>query len=243
MATMASFSAVLRDKLSQIVFKALTLDEAHDLSPHFRRLRFNAPWLRTAACAPGDKLQIMINEAGPRTYTPFDHDAASGSLDLVAYVHADTATGSWVRAARPGVACRVFGPRGSLSLASLQGPVVFFGDETSFGTATSLQRARGAADGVSYVFEVSEPTESSDVLAQLGLQAPALIARQPAHGHLDALERAVRDAVAKQPNARLVLTGHAQSIQALRKRLKAQPLQASGQSVKAYWADGKRGLD
>ena len=243
MATMASFSAVIRDKLSQIVFKALTLDEARDLSPHFRRLRFSAPWLRTAACAPGDKLQIMINEAGPRTYTPFDHDATSGSLDLVAYVHADTATGSWVRAARPGSSCRVFGPRGSLSLSSVHGPVVFFGDETSFGTATSLQRARGAADGVSYVFEVSEPTEATEVLGQLGLQAPALIARKPAHGHLDALEDAVRSAVEKRPNARLVLTGHAQSIQGLRKRLKAKPLQASGQSVKAYWADGKRGLD
>ncbi|HET8937878.1 MAG TPA: siderophore-interacting protein [Polyangiales bacterium] len=240
---MASFSAVVRDKLSQIVLKALTLDEARDVSPHFRRLRFSAPWLRTAACAPGDKLQIMINEVGPRTYTPFDHDAKSGTLDLVAYVHADTATGSWVRAARPGTSCRVFGPRGSLSLASLQGPIVFFGDETSFGTATSLQRARGAADGVSYVFEVSEPGEATEVLGQLGLRAPAVIARKPQHGHLAALEQAVRAAVQNQPNARLVLTGHAQSIQGLRKRLKVQPLQSSGQSVKAYWADGKRGLD
>lgn len=240
---MASIRAVLRDKFSQLVFKPLTLDETRDLSPHFRRLRFSAPWLRDAGCAPGDKLQIMIAEAGPRTYTPFDHDADSGKLDVIAYMHGDTATASWIRAARPGLSCRVFGPRGSLSLANILGPVVFFGDETSFGTATALQRARGAADGVSFVFEVSEQAEAAQVLGQLGLQAQALITRKPAHAHLAALEEAVRTAASKHANARLVLTGHAQSIQGLRKRLKAQALQTSGQTVKAYWADGKRGLD
>jgi NADPH-dependent ferric siderophore reductase len=240
---MASFSAVIRDKFSKIVFKALTLDEARDVSPHFRRLRFSAPWLRGAGCAPGDKLQIMIPEAGPRTYTPFEHDAVSGTLDLLAYVHADTATAEWVRSARPGLACRVFGPRGSISLASLQGPIVFFGDESSFGTALSLQRTRGAADGVSFVFECSQRDEAAAVITQLDLRATTLIPRQAAHGHLDALEQAVRAACEKHPGARLVLTGHAQTIQGLRKRIKAQPMKASGQTVKPYWADGKRGLD
>ena len=62
---MASFSEVLRDKLSRIVFKQLSIDEVSDVSQHFRRLRLRAPWLRDVACAAGDKLQIMINEAGP----------------------------------------------------------------------------------------------------------------------------------------------------------------------------------
>ena len=240
---MASFGTVLRDKLSQIVFKALVIAEVRDLSPHFRRFRVGAPWLRGAACAPGDKLQIMINEAGPRTYSPFGHDADSGTLELVAYVHGETPTATWVRSARPGGTLRVFGPRGSLSLASVTGPVVFVGDETSFGTALALQRARAAADGVSYVFEATNVEEADGVLRELGLKGAVTVARQPGHGHLGALERAVRDAFEQRPHARLVLTGHAQTIQGLRKRLKEQPVQSSGQSVKAYWADGKRGLD
>lgn len=241
--TMASIRSVLRDKLSQIVFKALTIDEVRDLSPHFRRFRVSAPWLRTAGCAAGDKLQIMINESGPRTYSPFGHDAASGGLEFLAYVHGDTPTASWIRHAQIGGTFRVFGPRASLALSSIAGPVIFVGDETSFGTALSLQRARGAADGVSYVFEATHADEASSVLQQVGLPVGAIVPRQPALGHLAALEQAVRLACEERPHARLVLTGHAQIIQALRKRLRAQPVQSSGQTVKAYWADGKRGLD
>ena len=241
--TMASIGTVLRDKLSQIVFKALVVDEVRDLSPHFRRFRVSAPWLRGAAAAPGDKLQIMINEAGTRTYSPFGHDADGGTLELLAYVHGETPTASWIRRAQVGTAMRVFGPRGSLPLASLNGPVVFVGDETSFGTALALQRARAATDGVSYVFESTYLDEAESVLHQIGLSAAKTVARQPGHGHLGALESAVRTACEQHAGARLVLTGHAQTIQALRKRLKAQPVQSSGQSVKAYWADGKRGLD
>ena len=240
---MASIGTVLREKLSQIVFKALVVDEVRDLSPHFRRMRLSAPWLRTSGCAPGDKLQIMINEAGPRTFSPFGHDRERGTLDLLTYVHGDTQTAAWIRAAAPGNVLRGFGPRSSLALASLSGPVVFVGDETSFGAALSLPRLHAAADGVSCVFEVSDPEEATGVLRELSLPANAIVARQPGLGHLDALEQAVRAEVARHPRARLVLTGHAQVIQGLRKRLKVQPTEARGQTVKAYWADGKRGLD
>ena len=240
---MASIGTVLRDKLSQIVFKALVVDEVRDLSPHFRRFRVSAPWLRGAACAPGDKLQIMINEAGPRTYSPFGHDADGGTLEFLAYVHGETPTASWIRNAQRGSSLRVFGPRGSLAFAGLTGPVVFVGDETSFGSALALQRTRAAADGVSYVFECTNPEEAEGVLRELGLSAHATVARQSGQGHLGALERAVRAACEQHPNARMVLTGHAQTIQGLQKRLKAQPVQSSGRLVKAYWADGKRGLD
>lgn len=241
--SMASISSVLRDKLSQLVFKALVIDEVDELSPHFRRLRVSAPWLRAAACAPGDKLQIMINEVGTRTYSPFAHDAGSGSLQLLAYLHGETATASALRNAQRGGTLRVFGPRGSLALATLHGPVLFVGDETSFGTARALQGTRAAAHGVSYVFECTSPDECEPVLRELGLADAALVSRQPGHGHLSELERAVRAAAEQRPQARLVLTGHAQTIQGLRKRLKSAPVPISGQAVKAYWADGKRGLD
>jgi NADPH-dependent ferric siderophore reductase len=240
---MASISAVLRDKLSQLVFKSLVIDEVRDVSPHFRHFRVSGPWLREASCAAGDKLQIMIIESGPRTYSPYGFDAGSGKLDFLAYVHGATASAAWIRSARPGESFRAFGPRSSLPLASLTGPVVFLGDETSFGAAAALRQARAAADGVRYVFEASQPDEASGVLSELGLREPAVVARKPGHAHLDALEQALRAAFDQQPSSRLVLTGHAQTIQGLRKRIKAQPIAASGQTVKAYWADGKRGLD
>jgi hypothetical protein len=53
----------------------------------------------------------------------------------------------------------------------------------------------------------------------------------------------VRAALGRQPGSHLVLTGHAQMIQSLRASIKASPAPHAGQKVKAYWADGKRGLD
>jgi NADPH-dependent ferric siderophore reductase len=225
------------------MFKELAVDDIRDVAPHFRRLRVSAPWLRTTTVAAGDKLQIMILESGPRTYTPFSHDASAGTIELLAYVHGDTPGAAWVRDLRTGARFRAFGPRGSLALSSLNGPVVLFGDETSFAIAVALQQVRGANDALSFVFECSAPEEAERVLSDLGLSQHSVIARQPARAHLNAVESEIRAALAQHPNAHLVLTGHAQMIQAIRAAFKSQPAAYTDQKVKAYWADGKRGLD
>jgi NADPH-dependent ferric siderophore reductase len=240
---MATLQTRIRDTVGRWLGKELTVDEVRDLGPHFRRLRVRAPWLQTARVAAGDKLQIMILDAGPRTYSPFAHDTSAGTLELLAFVHADTATGAWVRGLQAGTTFHALGPRGSLALADLAGPVVLFGDETSFAVATALQKERGSSAGLSFTFESSAPGEARAVLGELGLSGAELIERQPGRAHLPTIESSIRAALARQPDARLVLTGHAQTIQALRAGLRAQPPAYAGQKVKAYWADGKRGLD
>jgi NADPH-dependent ferric siderophore reductase len=243
---MASIKSFLRDTVGQLVFKELALDAVRDVSPHFRRLRVSGESLRGTACAPGDKLQIMIADAGPRTYTPFAHDAASGSLELLAYVHGDSPAALWSRNVQSGARPRAFGPRASLALAALTGPVVLFGDETSFAVAKSLHDARGGGAGLSCVFECTQQAEAALVLRDLGLASHALVQRQHDRAHLDALDTQLRAALARLgtgQGANLVLTGHAQTIQALRARLKARPAAQATQKVKAYWADGKQGLD
>jgi NADPH-dependent ferric siderophore reductase len=240
---MASFQARVRDTFSRLVFPEMSVESVRDVSPHFRLLRVSGAGLRNAAVSPGDKLQIMILESGPRTYSPFAHDAAAGTVELLMYVHGETAANDWIRKVAPGERFRAFGPRGSLALSSLGGPVVLFGDETSFGVAASLVRARGASDGLSFVFECTSPDEASGVLAELDISGFELVARRADRAHAAAADGAVRAALARHPGSHLVLTGHAQMIQSLRASLKASPASHAGQKVKAYWADGKRGLD
>jgi NADPH-dependent ferric siderophore reductase len=241
---MASITARLRDTIAQLVFKECALDEVQDLSPRFRRFRISGESLRDKACAPGDKLQVvMMPEAFPRTFTPFAHDAGSASLSLLVYMHGDEPAARWARTAERGAKLRAFGPRGSLSLAALDGPVVFFGDETSLGTAVSLRAARGQGNGLSFVFECTDPAEVERVASELQLTASALVARKPGAAHIAALGQQLRAALAATPNAHLVLTGHAQTIQALRANLRATPAPHRSQKVKPYWADGKKGLD
>ena len=77
----------------------------------------------------------------------------------------------------------------------------------------------------------------SIALDALGLEAD-LVARTPGDAHLAELEAKLRARTART----LVLTGKAQTIQALRARLRDRPPFAA-QKTKAYWAPGKRGLD
>lgn len=240
---MASLKAKLREGLAQLVFKELTIDHVRDVSPHFRRLRVSGPSLRAGNCAAGDKLQVMIPEAGPRTYSPFAPDVSSGSLELLAYAHGDTPAGRWAKRQRSGATFRAFGPRGSLPLADLSGPVVMFGDETSFAAARSLLDARGQDADLAFIFECTNEEESQLVLGDLGVGRAALVQRQDTRKHLDAVEEHVRSALIRLAGARLILTGHAQTIQAVRSRFKISPAPHVAQKTKAYWADGKQGLD
>jgi NADPH-dependent ferric siderophore reductase len=240
---MASFQARVRDTFSRLVFPEMSVDSVRDVSPHFRLVRVSGAGLQHASVSPGDKLQIMILEAGPRTYSPFAHDPGAGTVELLMYVHGSTAANDWIRSVSPGVRFRAFGPRGSLALSSLTGPIVFFGDETSFGVAASLVRARVAQDGLSFVFECSQPDEARDVLSELGISRFELVARRSDRSHAAAVDGGIRAALSRQAGSHLVLTGHAQMIQSLRASLKASPAPHAGQKVKAYWADGKRGLD
>jgi len=240
---MASLKSLLRNTLGQLVFKELAVDSVRDVSPHFRRIRVSGESLRAATCAAGDKIQFMVPDVGPRTFTPFAHDAASGSLELLAFVHSETGAGRWARELREGAGLRAFGPRGSLPLSALYGSVVIFGDETAFAAAKALSDVRGPSEGVAFVFECTHGEESELVLRDLGLDNAIVVQRQAGGGHLDEVETHVRTILKRLPGAHLVLIGHAQSIQALRARLKAQRAEHAGQKVKAYWADGKQGLD
>jgi NADPH-dependent ferric siderophore reductase len=240
---MASLKSLVRDKLSQLFFNELTVESVRDVTPHFRQLQVAGDWLRTAQYGAGDKLQIMIAEAGPRTYTPFAHDTAHGRLALLAYVHGTTPGAVWMERVRVGQQFRAFGPRGSLPLGTGQGPVVFVGDETSIGAAAALHQARAARDPLAFVFECTDVVECELVLSDLGIAAFQLVARQPGSAHLAALTAAIRRALGEHANAQLVLTGHAQTIQGVRGLLKQEAVAYGGQKVKAYWADGKKGLD
>ncbi len=207
----------------------------------FRRLTLSGEALRSASYAPGDKVQVMLAD-GVRTYSPFAFDAARGTLDLLVYLHGDASPGArWAARAEVGDEVLLFGPRGSLPLSVLTaaGPVVLFGDETSFGVAHAL--CEHAGDAARLVFEVSSRDEALAALGPLAARAE-LVARSAAGEHIQELCEPLRAALA-EPTSQLVLTGHARSIQRVRAELPAKPGARPTQKVKAYWALGKTGLD
>lgn len=238
---MATFKSLFTDTVGKLVSRECKVTAATSPGPHFRRLELTGDSLRGPVCSAGDKLQLLLPGVGDRTYTPFAHDPERGSLALLVYHHGDEPGARWGHRVAVGDTIRVFGPRASLPLASLAPALVVFGDETSFALARALRDLRGPAGDLQFIFEVTAPDESADVLSALDITPRTLVARAP--DPLPELDRQLRAALARSPAAELVLTGNARSIQALRAALKAEPAVKARQKVKAYWSPGKRGLD
>ena len=239
---MASIGKKIGDSLKKLVFREVQVTGFQELSASFRRLELAGDALKTVRCAPGDKVQLAL-DAGARTYSPFAWDGAAGRMSLLVYLHGDTSSVAWAKGVSEGEHLYLFGPRRSLALASLAGPVVLFGDETSFGVARALLESRPRASELGFVFETSQVGEVRAVLDELQLPSDDLVERTPNDAHLATIEERLRAALARNPGSHVVFTGKAQSIQTLRKALKARPAAHASQTVKAYWSPGKRGLD
>ena len=88
---------------------------------------------------------------------------------------------------------------------------------------------------------LSNRDDCAPALRELGFEGQD-VERKAGDAHLARVHERLRDVLRAKPDATLVMTGRAQSIQALRSRLKGDGERATPK-VKAYWAVGKAGLD
>jgi ferric-chelate reductase (NADPH) len=238
-----SIGARFSEAFSRLLFREATVTRVQELSANFRRIELSGQALRGLACNAGDKVQVLLSRVGSRTYTPFAYNRERGAFELLLYAHGQGPGAEWSRRVALGDRLRLLGPRSSLSLTSLTGPVVLFGDETSFAVARALRDVRGPSSALDFVFEVSHRGESEVVLDELGIGERHLVEKGEAETHLAAVEAELGAALGRSTGAQLILTGKAQSIQALRRALRLRPVAPGRQKTKAYWSVGKRGLD
>ena len=136
------------------------------------------------------------------------------------------------RAARVGDTWQLFGPRRSIDTSATDGPLVVAGDETSIAVGVATARARPGRV-VSAVLESTDPEDTRAAAHALGLERVEVVQRGAAApilmGHVE-------------QGASPVFTGRAATIQALQRDLRARSLRHRG-PTKAYWAEGRRGLD
>ncbi|MDQ0474752.1 siderophore-interacting protein [Labrys wisconsinensis] len=226
---------------ARMFMKHATVAACETIADRFRLITLEGPALEGAAWTPGQKIQIAMGSAFvARTYTPIEWDPVAGRTRILGYAHGDGPGSMWVRDLQPGDECDIFGPRRSLDVSAVAGPLALFGDETAIGLAHALLRqtkARAAACR----FEVDDVGASRHVAAYLGLDDAALLARTKDDGHLDEMEAALSAPAAA--GASFVLVGKAHTIQRLRQGLKRLAVPATRIVAKAYWAPGKAGLD
>lgn len=201
------------------------------LSEHYRRIELQSEDGASLHGNPGDKLQVRVAPWTFRTFTPL---AADTNTHLLCFRHdGESAADAAFAALRAGDRLELLGPRRSLPLLDLDGPLVLFGDETSIAVALAL---RTAAPTAKVILEADLRAETVALLERLALRDAIVVQRTQDDAHLTEVCEHLRAAP-----GRWVLTGKAQSLQRLRALLGADKSRIA--KTKAYWSVGKRGLD
>lgn len=227
--------------VARLWMKRATVTANERLADRFHLITLEGDALKSVEWRPGQKVQIAMGSAFvTRTYTPIEWNAAAGRACILGYAHGDGPGSAWVRTAAVGDACDIFGPRASLDIGGLSGPLLIIGDETSIGLAYAATR-QDATRRVTSCFEVEDDAAAQQGVAGLDLQDVTLVARRADQAHIAALEAAISAGTAV--GASVVLSGKATTIQTLRQSLRQQSVPATRFVSKAYWAPGKTGLD
>ncbi|TGL88809.1 siderophore-interacting protein [Leptospira congkakensis] len=197
--------------------------------------------LKESNWVPGGKVQVDVGIFTYRTFTPINVDKAEGKLSFLCFKHHNGPASHWINALKVGDPCEVFGPRESLDFSSLEGDAILFGDETSFGIAKVLQNKLEKKSHL--FFELTSTETSKEALEKLGVTGERMIERSADGSHLQKLSQEIVDRISQIPDAKIFLTGRASSIQQVRNYLKNSGIPTNKLKVRAYWADGKKGLD
>lgn len=236
---MAAFTARLADLASDAMLATARVTAVSRLSPEFMRVELSAEAFRKATWMPGAKLQFRPRRGtlSMRTYTPVGWDLGRGRTELVVFTHGDGPAAEWFARVAVGEPCEVFGPRRSIDLRDPTTPVVFVGDESSVALACAL---RTVTDDVFHVFEARDPAGLAGVLAGLGIaERAAVVPKAPDRAEL---LRQARDAAGSGAYS-LVVTGDAATVHAVRRDCRGWPRAPRQVKGKAYWAEGRAGLD
>jgi NADPH-dependent ferric siderophore reductase len=203
----------------------------------FVRLDLEGDSLRDAGFRAGDKVQAFLPGGGMRTYTPLHW--SGGSTSLLVFRHGEGPGAAWAGGLGEGDEVGFFGPRRSVDVSAVEGPLVVFGDETSLAVAVALSRARPQRT-VTAVLEVGEVSEARAALDGVGaLLDVHLVRRREAAAHLPEVVEHLRASLSAGDGFG-IFSGRAASVQAVKRGLAGLEFSSK---TKAYWAEGKRGLD
>ena len=222
--------------LTRWLFREAQVARNERILPGLHRIELSGTGLQGVQWHPGDKLQLRMGSGlQTRTYTPLYWDAEQGRTAIVAHALAMGPGSEWIRRASPGQPAAVFGPRRSLNLSALPAAKsVLVGDETAIGLAAAWQPA-------GTILEVDGVGALQPLLGSLGIDA-TLVPRQAAEHHHPLLTQAAI-AAGGAADCHFVLVGRARTVQFMLRALRQEGVPARSISTKAYWADGKAGLD
>jgi NADPH-dependent ferric siderophore reductase len=226
---MSSAKGKILRLLAGALLRRVRVSAAEDVAPGFRRITLQGD---LPAPAPGSKVQLLLPSDDVRTYSPIATGEA-GAFQLLGFTRAGGPGARWCAEVAVGAELSLAGPQRSLDPAD--GPLIVVGDETGVGVAAAFARARPGR--VQAVLQGAAPEALRDAAASVGLK-PAHLAERGATAEV---VEAVVAARAREPSARVLLTGGSELLLAVRSGLKDRGVKDVG--AKTYWVPGREGLD
>ena len=205
----------------------------------FRLVDIKAESCQGVKWLPGMKLKIDVGESRTRTFTPITINARSGRVRILVYIRGQSPASQWASAISAGDNTYASAPHPSLYLTEVRSAVAFFGDETSFGAAKTLQSHLGSNFLVHYVFEVAQPRHAEAAVRHLELANVRLIQTREDLTHLDKIAQRLQKLLTDLSTRHLVLTGNGRSIQHIRATLRARDVTDIEYLIQAYWTPEK----
>ena len=219
--------------------KQATVSRSEQVADRFYLLTLESSSFKGRSWVAGQKVQIAMGSGFmTRTYTPIDWNPTTGVTHILGYAHGKGYGNDWLRNVKSGDKCNLFGPNTSLDLNRVLESIVVIGDETSIGLACALQRT---LDNVRIILEVDTVENVQKVVERLQLSNVQLQPRSKDGDYLIEIERELQTLA--ENGSSFVLTGNAQSIQHVRRSLKSLNVASKRIFTKAYWAEGKTGID
>lgn len=232
---MALISDRFANRLERFLFRHAVVSEITAIN-QYRFVRLSGQSLRGINWVPGQSVLIHLNTVKARAYTPITWDAEKGSALFLVFLHGNGPGSEWAVSTKVGDDCLFSTPRKCFDFHAVTGPSLFFGDETSIGSALALHLQNPARQD-HYVFEVSSSADTAEIFAHIALPHTQVVKKRCDKTHLkDATELMLHTSSRFRLNHGL-FSGNAGSIQTLKKQITfAKP------QVRAYWAEGKVAL-
>ncbi|MEM7018236.1 MAG: siderophore-interacting protein [Pseudomonadota bacterium] len=242
MPTVSKWMADAMERLFSNQFHPVRVTQTEMIDSQLKRVRFQGD-LSCTEYVVGNVIEFRVSDREFRHYTPASFDKEQGVCDVLFYLHGLGPGSEWVDQLQVDMATNLMGPGGKMALTAGQDRHVLFGDETSLGLTHGFWNAieRNGAN-FDAVLELEEEHRHWPQCLQMNARILGKSVQAPAKGILEWLEQLSEQEWRALQSASFYLTGRAQSIQRIKKSLKAKGIANKQIQTMPYWADNKKGL-
>ncbi|MDM1407430.1 siderophore-interacting protein [Myroides sp. DF42-4-2] len=182
---------------------------------------------------------IRINDTDFRNYSVATYNIEESTFDMIFTLHGNGVGSDLIASLQVGDELFISLPRGKRLYESFVEQQLFFGDETSLGLACFLLPLfKENKQRFHFYFELNASNE--EVPQRLGLENFTIVPKNNACKEPTWMESLSLFEDPSWVNANFILTGNVNSVQQIRKTLKAK--KGGKICFQGYWLEGKKGL-